>query len=215
MPTYGPTVGVNELIQVTHWSRMADQAGLNIVHYKVTATSTTGGNALSRLAEAVVALSTGLSLRACMSAQATYQGFAIRTIKPTLSVEYLDANQAGVGDVAGDALPKQTSGFFRKKSDVAGRRKSGRCYIPFPAEDDSTAAGMPSVDYQTRLATVAISLVSQLSWGDAGVALPVIYQRARPGVLYGSRTWTTYVVSGKWATQRRRGAFGKANESPF
>jgi len=219
MPTFGPTLAVNDRVQIVSYCQMGDQAGLNVFHYKVTGLATAGGNALSRLMEALETATYPASLRACMTSTAAYRGFTAQILAPVPSIAYGSQTGAGIGGIVSQGLPRQDCGIIQKRSAVPGRRKGGRFYVPFPAEENNTTDGIPDATYLGLINALATVLEGALTWGDAGSAVPVIYTRPDPThippVLASDHLIATCRGLQKWATQRRRGSFGRTNSPPF
>jgi len=217
MAGYGPQMAVNDIIEVQLWSTSGDQAAVNVLHYKVTAIAGAGLNSLDLIVAGMDTLGVSAALKALMSSQAAFNGYGIRRYVPNPSINYYDITGAGAGTVAGDLLPRQIAGFIRKKSAVPGRRKSGRVYVPFPGEDDNQSSQIPTAGYFTRLQVLRTALFSQVQWAAAaGSATPIILKRGvgNPPVGWEARDIDTMPVVQRWATQRRRGNFGRKNQSP-
>lgn len=117
------------------------------------------------------------------------------------------------GGEAPPGLPGQDSGLITKTTDFSGRTFRGRCYVPFPytaAQDDDDT---PTADYVERLAVFAndfLTTQNVTAGGGLVVLKPVLYNRAT--VVITPITGNT--PRKKWATQRRRGNYGRAN-GPF
>jgi len=205
-------MSVGDVIQITTWCQADDQAGLNVFHYRVTAVSSVGSNSTSNLAAGLQSAGLPAAMKAALSSKAYYKGMLVRRLYTDLSVDIGDATGGGQGTVSGDMLPRQICGFIRKQSDVPGRRLSGRFYMPFPGEGSNDPDSIPTETYQGLLQDIATILVSTRTWGTGGSAEPVIWDRNTPA---NTRTYSTTRVAARWATQRRRGSFGKTNISPF
>jgi hypothetical protein len=218
MPSFGPELEVNDVVQVVAVSRLNEQIGLNVFHYRVVAVMAAGSNALSRITDAIQANGVAASLKLLMTSQASFLGFTVQRLHPAKSPTFPVTEEAGPGTAGATANARQVAGFIRKKSAVAGRRLSGRMYIPFPSTADDTGAGIPTDDYKEKLDALAIRMTNELIWGPGGgqgQASPVIYQRPRPPLPYSTRSILSWIAAAKWATQRRRGSFGRPNVSPF
>ena len=163
MPTYGPQMTVNDVIQISSICKSTDQVGMNVFHYLVTGVNAGATNNLSKLAEALQTADFPAKMKALISTHARYSGLLIRVLHPTLSLNFPDTIGAGDGTAVGDLLPRQVSGFIRKRSAEAGRRKGGRFYVPFPAEDDSNVDSTPTDNYLIRLASLAAMLASNMT----------------------------------------------------
>lgn len=218
MPSFGPTLVANDLIEVMAIARTTDQIGLNIFHYKVVNAGV--GDVLSRVTQALEAFGTpfSTSLKALMSSSAEFRGYQVRRLNAPQSVWFQDATGAGPGTVAGDMLPRQVAGLLSKRVNVPGRRKGGRMYVPFPGEGDNDATSLPSAAYVVRLQTHAGNVLSSLAVGLTFNADPVVQQITYVGgvmFLGASRAITEVRSSDRWATQRRRGSYGRKNVSPL
>lgn len=204
--------------KIVFWCQMGAQAGLMVQHYEVAALSSTpfsDSNAAriisARFAERIIPL---------LNSQAQYRGLimydtdAIPLPTPIYSTEGADSGTAG-----GDPLPGQVSGIITLRSTIAGRAGRGRKYVPFPGENDndgSTGFPAPVVDYKDRLEDLAPLFGSSFVFEDPdnpGVTIDL------DGVLYqdGDPTYfiTSTVARRAWASQRRRGSYGRANIPPF
>jgi len=205
---------VNDIVQTRHYCRLGDQASVNVRHWRVTTKAGTGATLASFL---TTLAGTGLhaAYRALINDQAEYVGTDAQIIFPTLGVPTQSTTGAGSGDTSGDALPTQTSGLLTIRTSLGGRKNRGRLYVPFPTETDNTSAGAPTSTYQLALADLAaIFAVSYIGVGAGGNTNDL-----QPVILHRSNMTTTAVTSvtasAKWATQRRRGKFGRPNTTPF
>jgi len=88
--------------------------------------------------------------------------------------------------------------------------------MPFPASSSNTAPAKPSTGYANSLAAFGdllkglVSIDALVGGGQADVAF-VIWSRKNAAM----RAVEDVFASPLWATQRRRGAFGKAETAPF
>jgi len=123
---------------------------------------------------------------------------------------------SGPGTAGAIPLPTQTSGLMRFFSNTIGKNGEGRSYLPFPAAADNTGLGQPSAGYQTAGTSIAGIFANQqtVTGGTGGVWLidPVLWNAATPLTSYPITDW---VATGSWATQRRRGSYGRFNKPPF
>ncbi len=218
MPTFGPTLAADNIIQIVSHTFTQQQSGVNVFHYRVTTAATGVANFLSDFMASFAASNFPMNMKALISSQATYKGFLCRIIQPTLSLEYGNVTGFGPGVVLGDMFPKQVAGLLRKRPAVPGRRMGGRLYVPFPGEVDNAADSTPTITYQGKLLDLAITLISQVLWGTGGSAKGVIYKRPKPTIPptpYATRDISEWQEMPGWATQRRRGTFGPTNTSPL
>jgi len=206
------SVAINDIIRLKVYCQLPQQIGINVFHFRVAAIAGTSQT------EVQIAnfISTQLSTlyKNVLTSAATYRGVGVQVIRPVLGLEWFSANGQGVGLVAGDPLPKQVTGIISWKTNVAGPRGRGRSYIPFPGEASNDADITPSVAYFNNLAAIAtIMLPGFVVIGGINSATLefVLNHRA-------SSTVDLIITGGprdRWATQRRRGDYGRTNVSPI
>lgn len=206
------TPAVDDIWQLRVGCYSPVQAGINVVNYKILSIAG-GGLSDVQLATSLDALLES-SYKAAMSVSATYYGVSLQRISPLpkTAAVIIDANE-GAGTVAGDILPLQVSGLFSFQTLLAGPKYRGRIYIPFPGEASNDTDGTPTGAYRTLVAAIAADLfqVSHTSGGQTTNINPVIWHRATGT----STECVGGLVRAKWATQRRRGAYGRVNAPPF
>ena len=204
-----------DLIRVTYWTQFAEQAGLMVLHWKVTAVGGTGTN----LEDAATSIMTqhAPQIVACMNSQAKLEGVIAKRLQFGLSAEsgeFYSTNIPSAGTVAGDALPRQTCGIITKRTSLSGPRRRGRIYVPFPSETHNAIGAVPDANYVTLIGALANVWENTLQLGIAPNTTSLKLQ------VYSRVGGTTVEVSQLqerrvWATQRRRGSYGKTNRSPF
>lgn len=191
----------------------ANQVGVNTVHYKVIAKAGAGQTD----AQVAVAIDTTLEPRykTILSVGARYRGCSIQRIAPgfpTLPATSFALD--GPGLVLGDMLAGQVSGIISSRTNLAGPKYRGRAYIPFPGETDNAATGVPVAGYVTAIDDIADEFYTNWALGAGADTLeiePCIWHRSD-----GTTTpITSYLSRNVWATQRRRGAYGRMNLPPF
>ena len=124
-----------------------------------------------------------------------------------------------MGTGGATSLPKQTCGLASIKTALAGRRYRGRMYLPFPSVTMDTGDGVPTAGYQVNVVnavTVMLSVNNITVGGRTANWNTVLVHKAGKTPIPASPTpITTFVIDGGWATQRKRGYFGRINESPI
>jgi len=205
-------VSTGDILEVRFVCQHTEQVSYNVRHFRVAQVS---GQSVS-LAEIVNDLATQYEpdYKNLICAEAQYLGMDIRRVWPTKTVLYNSTVGAGPGTIAGEILPTQVAGLITLRSETPGPGGRGRMYIPFPSEADNDENGRPEGNYLQRLAFFAALMVEQqFPAGPDGSATldPVVWSRT-------TQTHKMIVDSvrrTKWATQRRRGGFGKPNTPPF
>lgn len=206
-------LALNDILQVTHYAVQLNQTAYNVLHYQVVATlgASIDEAALPALAKAGV--QTGYSL--IMNDNASFYGTSSQRLSPLPKGAVFYSGTTLIPGVAGsNTLPKQSCGLISKKTSLAGREYRGRFYAPFPAEEDNDANGFPSPGYQGLLTGLGNYLFQDIPFvvGANGVTLrPVVWSR-KLGIA--TRIVANSIKIG-WATQRKRGTFGKPNPPPF
>jgi hypothetical protein len=146
---------------------------------------------------------------------ADYYGCQVYYLTPTPPLprpEPIVDTVPGTGGVG--ILPTQTSGLISLYSNDLGRSGQGRVYVPFPAPGDANDDGTPTAGYMTKLNALKNALTTNQtvpSGGAVGTFSPVLYVPGGPPpklITYG-------IARDAWATQRRRGAYGRVNANPF
>lgn len=154
--------------------------------------------------------------KALIGANASYIGSSLQVVEPVLSVLYTNGTRSGAGTAAGDLMSTQTAGLIGKKTTRGGRKYRGRAYIPFPTEGDS-ALGLPTAGYLTRLNALASQIVSTVTVGGTYTFEPWLVGRDPPippateTILVRRARLNNQVIGAGWATQRRRGYYGRIN----
>lgn len=125
----------------------------------------------------------------------------------------INANQVN-GSAGANFLPQQSSGLIRLRSNTLGKTGQGRSYIPFPSASDNEANGTPVVGYVSRLLDIRDYLIANKLIVDGAITATF-----RPCLYRGGVDVPRFIEEGNaadaWATQRRRGAFGRLNNPPF
>lgn len=203
-------MAVGDVIQTTIGCRFNEQIGLNVRHYESVASTGGGISSLGLLANALATRFGGL-YAVLMSSSAEFRGVICQRIRPLPPTMPIISNIATVvGAVGADPLPRQVSGLISLRTNFAGRAFRGRAYIPFPAETDSGGDATPTPVYLSALTALAAAMLEPVGITDGGSTesfLPVVYHRADRTTSY----ITSAIVHDNWATQRRRGSFGRPN----
>jgi hypothetical protein len=157
-----------------------------------------------------------------MSSAATFNGVAVRKIFPLPSLmEGISDAAAGPGERLAEALPRQTCGLITLRTLFAGRAFRGRVYVPFPGEDENELGGLPNAGYLSVLDTLGAAWIAPrtvvVGAGSIGL-VSGIFHRAKVPPSPIDNTFTpvvAFTTRGGWATQTRRGSFGRPNPPSF
>lgn len=209
-------LAAGDVIRIRVGCYQDNQAAYNIRYGSVSNVAGQGIN-LDALATAIDALVAPL-YKLVLSTNAEYIGVgaAIRAVAAAdNSVEFADTSNRGAGQVAGDPLPKMVCGIVTINSLQAGRAGRGRMYIPFAGETDNLATNKPQQSYQDGIANIGSEFIGTKTYGTAPDTIDFKWAVSSPTRGTVGPDATTRTARGKWATQRRRGDYGAANEVPF
>lgn len=206
-------LNMNDLLRLRVVCYTSSQIGVNTVHYRVSAVG--GGGATDQIAVNAIDVALAPRMKACLSAQAKYRGCSLQRIRPLpVNVPVLATVNDGPGTVIGDMNPGQVSGLISARSILAARSERARIYIPFPGEADNSLTGNPTAGYVSNIDDVGELLYKDLILGVAPndmTLTPVIFHRTTAT----TSTIFSFTARTVWATQRRRGGYGRMNLVPF
>ncbi len=206
-------LAVGEVYAITTGTYTINQWGLMILHYRVTAVT---GASVTPLAVAVGhTVNVEPVLKPLMGEPATYWGTRVQRVRPLpQGVAIVYSGLAGSGTGGLTCLPTQVCGLISAATAIAGRDQRARAYVPFPAmiyENFDTMG--PTAAYVNGLVALKAALYSPftITTGANNATLqPVVYHRAT----FSTSDILTSVARDKWATQRSRGNYGRANTPP-
>lgn len=190
-----------------------EQASYNVFHHLVA----TGGTITATDADVAKALSNGLATpyKNAMTSSSAFRGAQTRVliVTPPPSPQAF-VGDAGDGAIVGIPLPRQCTGIISWRTAGSGPGMRGRSYIPFPPVEADEGDGVPTDAYLTLLGLIAGAF---LSVRDIEVSGRVAH--IDPGILHRSdlsfTPFTDFRTPRKFATQRRRGSYGRPNSTPF
>lgn len=207
------TLKLNDVAEVKLANTFTDQLALNIRHYLVAAV--TGGSATDQEAADQLASLFKPSYNALCNAASAFFGAQAQVIRPVTTLPAHSTAPAAANGITGAALPRQDCGLITLRTNLVGRANRGRFYVPFPSTIDNLPSGEPVPGYVIRLGTMALVILQTVTVGGAGGGTaqltPVIFHR-KTGLV---TSLVNFVVRTSWATQRRRGSFGRPNAAPW
>lgn len=217
-------LAVGDYLRVRIWTRLgaAGQAAVNTVNYYVSAV---GGSPATDFDAATYIDAIIASLyKAVLSSAAEYRGVQAQILNGSspYHAKYSEADvnaSAGAGLVTGNLLPHQTAGLISWQTPLAGQANRGRFYVAFPGVGSDTGGGSPTSTYDTDITALAGALRNQLtvtaSGRSATIYRVIMHGKNKAGSIPTPTPITSASVSSLWATQRRRGSFGRLNTSPI
>jgi hypothetical protein len=201
------------IIEHRTYTVLGNQTSINVFHWFVASQVGLGSTEVN-LGATLAGLFAG-PYKALLTNQASYYGLGIQKVYPVpISTSFYLATGAGPGTAGINASGRQLAGFLKKSTNTADRHGRGRLYIPFPSTGDISALGQPTGAYFVRATALAVLYQTGFTAGAGGNTsdlIPCIFDRQT-----GFHIPITLVSAVQlWATQRRRGDFGRVNAPPF
>lgn len=149
-----------------------------------------------------------------MSSAAQFLGWTAQVVFPLpIQVRQESIASAGPGTRGGTPMPTVVCGITEWLSVMAGRSGRGRTYWPFPANTDVSASAQPVGLYISALGTASTAILNFTTVTGGGGSIPVqLTLHSKTAFL---PNLTGFTVKNKFASQHRRGAYGKTNVSPL
>jgi hypothetical protein len=197
-----------------------DQVGINTLYFQIT--NIAGGAPPTELAftEEMGSLEQGYYTPA-LANNAQFIGVDIQNVTGAapFPTQIADNSHTANGSGGATPLPAQVSGIYTIRTALTGPANRGRQYIPFPSTSFVLAGPPPTTTaaYQTLLESIADNHTGSVVIVVGAVNVTIEFQLARWGPA--NRTYTfkptvDFFVGQLWATQRRRGDFGRQNPRP-
>lgn len=207
-------LSANDRLEVRFHCQDVEQGSINTIFYRVVAVT---GAVTDLDAAALFDAAIGSNIPPFINTEASYLGCTVRIAnRLPLPIAQRSTGAADDGQASGLPLPRQSCGLISFRTAVAGPGGRGRWFMPFPAASSNAAQGKPSGGYAASLATFGLLLKNTIAipalvgGGSADIAF-VLWSRKHATM----RAIEDIQASPIWATQRKRGAFGKPNTSPF
>jgi len=216
----GSTPNVGDVLEIRTLCFSIDQISVNVMHWRVSVL--TGAGVTLQDIAAQFDTDVNGAYKNWMAANCNYRGIGITNLTGDRTVEYHATGFTGPGTQTASTLPTQVTGLISFKTALAGRHMRGRIFPGLPwagwvlATSQMTAAGLVALN--TIRSSIGLAKTATVGPNGTTIVLTVMHRPtpARP-IPPNSLTTdvTTAAASGLWATQRRRGEFGRTNQVPF
>ncbi len=200
-----------DLVEMTIYCKFDEQVSANVLCF--VASSVTPGPTVQTVASAYDG-AYGPIMKDWVCDAAEYLGVSVRNLTATVpEISAIAKANAGGGD-SGNSLPRQLAGLISWRTSVGGPRGRGRTYLPFPGvdfllNDHINAAGVAVMnDFGVQFVGPDVVV------GDGGSVTLTGSIRHRGLFAPLSHVVQTFTESTQFATQRRRGFFGRPNGVP-
>ena len=199
-----------DILRASVFSWNENQVGINNICYRITGSTGVGiqyGDLAFNIQNAVEG-----PLQALLPLTGFLLGTKVANAKSKTGKLSGVATSTSIGS-GSDCLPTQTSGIITFNPAVTGRGRKGRIFVPFPKSSKLDVDGTPTASYVIDLQNYANALAIGSTFpilgagGGSAVAVPTVYQRATDT----HSDIATFLARKEWATQRRRGNYGRPN----
>lgn len=213
MPTFSFPIG--SVLRTVTWCTAPGQVATNTHKWQMT--SLTGASVFNTL-DFTSTYDTQLAALyfPLLSNDANYYGTQVYLANPIGAAPRPDTSNANFAAGTGGAglMPTQVSPIIAFYTNLLGKQGQGRTYLPFPPPASLQTNGTPAPAYTLLLGALSNFLTTPLviaaGGGVTATFTPVLYQGGPAAAL----PILSAAVRDAFATQRRRGAFGRANPSP-
>jgi hypothetical protein len=206
-------LAINDIIRAQYVCSDSDQASFNTVHYKVTGVGGTPATLDDFAATWEAAIHALVKPLICNVS--SFDGVIAQVISPLpLMARVFSTIHQGVGTGGAVGQGRQVAGLIRFRTDFAGPGFRGRNYLPFPSTSASQLYGTPTAAYNTAALALADAIFNFAAFAVGGRTATVdmgLFKRA--GSIF--TPVTNVSASPDWATQKRRGTFGRPNLPPI
>jgi len=213
MPAF--LIPIGGIVRVVTYCKIPGQVSTNTHKWQLTTLTSGASFPSSPFITAMDAQLAG-DYNPLLSNDAEYYGsqvYLLNPIGPPPRPDHVNVNN-NPGTGGAGLLPSQSSGLISLYSTTLGKIGQGRTYIPFPAVGGNSADGTPTPTYVSDLNVLAATLKTNFAVVDGGITATF-----RPCLYRGGTDVPRFIESSNaqdaWATQRRRGAYGRLNKVPF
>jgi hypothetical protein len=217
-------LALNSLVQLRVWTYMATsfQAAVNTSWYLVT--SIGASPATDQDVADIMSTNISAPMRLLLNNLAQYNGCQaiIHSPVPPNPATNVPANSViGAGAGAGGAvpLPKQSCGIIKFTTGSPGPGGRGRWYTPFPPQAGDSGFSTVSPAYQVLLQNLAavVGITVTIATGGRSAVLQRVIRHGinKLGIYPPPSPVLAFVQDAIWATQKRRGSFGRQNFPPI
>jgi hypothetical protein len=212
----GPVVLVGNILTLRAWCTQGNQASVNTFHYRVDASSGLGCTT-GEIADEFSTL-IGTTMKGLLNNVAFYNGVQCYVNQLPLPLPQDSTLSSGQGTGGATSLPPQSCGLTEWDTNFAGPANRGRTYWPFPSTAEDSTGGVPGASYISVLATFGGLLITHTLFGTLGntcnVTFVLKHGKNKAGTIPAPSPIVNSTAIAKWATQKRRSAFGRPNVSP-
>lgn len=208
-------LSVADVCKVQIYTFDTTQIGINTFWYKVLAVGAIPSTDQDVATTFDAAVSTQM-LR-ILNNNAEYRGIRVQiylalTATPTF-VDVISVAGAGAGTGGATSLAKQVAGITSWYTNQPRQAFRGRSYWPFPAAEHDTGDGFPDAAYVVQINDLS-NQIKNYSNPSTGGRIATVQQVLFNRKTKGFTPIASYLARPLWATQRRRGSYGRPQGAP-
>jgi len=202
-----------DIMKCRVWCADAEQASVNTYYFLVNDIGTPAATD-SDLAQGLDTLLAPL-YKAIITNDASYRGVEVQIASQIpLPVPQFWATHTGAGTAGTPGLPRQAAGLVSFRTTLAGPGHRGRVFLPFVAAASNRAPGQTTTTYIDDVTDLMNALTNYSAVSSGGRTATVqfgIFSKKNSNFF----ALENFIVAAGWATQRRRGSYGRPNVSPI
>jgi hypothetical protein len=202
-----------DIVEVTPVCQDSEQISENKTHWIVSANP---GGFTDQAVAAAFDAANGVLFKPILAPLSIYYGTSVQRISPLPKRVLVSSKAAqGPGTSVNPQLPRQTALVVPFKTAFPGKQQRGRMYLPFPPAVGNINGGIPALGYLVNAQAIATAYSNFITFGALLVTVtlsPVVFHRKTNTFDFINPTTS---LNQKWATQRRRGSYGRPNVPPF
>lgn len=207
-------IGLGANVVLQPWTVRLEQAATNRFIWHCIQVSGLGAEDQAALDQLGDLLSN--AYKALLGSTADFRGWTLQRYQAGNVYPFVtDVRNAGLGTGGLGIAPPQVAGLISWRTPLAGRKNRGRSYLPYVADADMDPDGTPAAVYLTKLETFANLMLPPLTVGTPPDTSTIKFSIANSPHAFQPVGVSDWRIENGFATQRRRGYWGRPNSSPL
>ena len=216
----GTALATNDIIALRAWCTLGNQASVNTFNFIIQ--SVVGGGVTDQ--DVVDQLDPTLFkafYQPFMAPTATYQGLQLYFVKRAGFLPGPVQSTVGVspGTNGLNSAPRVVASILKYNTGIRGPIGRGRLFLPFVGADFVSADGEPTAGHDVLVNSFASALLTTIAItvgaNTANLVWSLLHRIPGPPVTFTSLPIVQALSADKFGGLRKRGDYGRANESPI
>jgi hypothetical protein len=210
-------MAAGDIVKFSVWCTDGNQAAVNTFYYAINASAGSGCSDLEAAHEFEILMAPLYKVN--LNNNAIFNGVQCQILRAGnkfIAQQSIALTGAGTGGAV--SLPRQCAGLISWKTDKAGQKNRGRTYLPFFSSSSDVGDGSMNAGTQTNVLAVATTALAIGTLGTGGNTSHFALS-LKHGAPKNVQPLADPIINGtvkpQWATQRKRGFFGRPNVSPI